>query len=85
MVCVELSVDYTEEYHPIYIEAQYCKPKEEANIEEMKEELLDKIAEMFGVGVLSIVTDIGVFEGGSEGIKIIWWHRSYSQKQVYRE
>lgn len=78
-ICVTLSFDYAEWEHPIFVEAQGCVPldpkKKKQQIRELMEELEDRILDLFGVQVLPLLTDEGVFYGGAVGKRIVWYHR----------
>ncbi len=92
-LCLELSFDYGSRSHPLFVEAQECleyspplsREREREMIEEMKERLLDKIAELFGIQVLSLLTDEGVYEGGEPGTRVMWHHGSLSMMREVSE
>ncbi|MEM0071277.1 hypothetical protein [Metallosphaera sp.] len=81
-LCLELSFDYASRSHPLFVEAQGCvklsrrltRKEEKQVISYLRDELVDRITEMFGIGVLSTFTDQGVYYGGEEGIRIMWNH-----------
>ena len=87
-VCLTLSFDYREWSHPIFVEAVGClsleRGKEKDLIEEIEEELTDQLLDLFGVQVLGLLSDEGVWYDGEPGFIISWYHRDPKQKKVYR-
>ena len=78
-ICVTLSFRYDEWSHPLFIEGTICQPlekgREKEQIREMEEELEDVILDLFGIQVLPLLEDEGVWYGGAIGERVAWYHR----------
>lgn len=78
-LCVELSVDYSDYTHPVFVEAYGCYPLERDArwlTKKIEDFLLDKLIDMFGFQILAIISDSGVYYVDyptKEGV-IIWHH-----------
>jgi len=63
----------------LFIEGTICQPREpgreKEQVKEMEEELEDVILDLFGVQVLPLLEDEGVWYGGAVGKRIAWYHR----------
>ena len=78
-LCVELSVDYSDYTHPLFIEAYGCYPLEgDARwlAKKIEDFLLDKLVDMFGFQILAVISDSGVYfvDYPTKEGAVIWHH-----------
>ena len=76
---MELSVDYTEESHPIFVEVQGCYPliiPEKKLVKALQEYLIEKAVDYFGFQVMPLLADSGLWyeEGEKKEGRISWNH-----------
>ena len=86
-LCLELSVDYNDIGHPIFIEAQGCYPlvkSEKKLVKELQEYILEQVVDMFGFQVLPLITDSGIWyeEGEIKTGRVSWNHGRGDFKEV---
>jgi len=78
-ICVTLSFRYNEWSHPLFVEGTICLPREpgreKEQIKEMTQELEDVILDLFGIQILSLLEDEGVWYGGVVFKRVAWYHK----------
>ncbi len=83
-LCVQLSLEYDEPAHPLFVEAQACYPlmkNEKALKKELEDLLLDKIMDMFGLQSLTLISNTGLFYLDYESREwVITWNHGTGDK-----
>ncbi len=78
-LCLELSLEYTDMAHPIFVEAQACYPvttSERVLRRRLEDFLLDLLTDMFGLQALMLISNSGVFykDGVDDRYRVAWSH-----------